>query len=379
MKLDVVLRNGRVVDPARSVDGVFDIGFAKGKVAALGSNLVGAVERDVTDCIVMPGQIDFHAHVYWGGTSISIDGDRLSPLSGTTTWVDVGSAGPGNFLGFRKHIIECSRSRILAFLHVSHAGIFGFSHSVMVGESEDLRLMDPKTCAQVAREHADIIRGIKVRIGARTSGVNGITPLHYAIEVADRCRLPVMCHIDEPPPRYEDVLAVLRPGDILTHCFRPFPNAPCNGTGRVKDACWRARERGVVFDIAHGKAAFDFTVAEAMLTGGFPPDVISSDVHVLSIQGPAYDNLTTMSKFLGLGMPLREIVRAVTATPARLLERSDLGDLSVGSTGDATVTRVAKGQFEFKDTVGQTRIYAERFAPVCTVVNGQIWDAELAD
>jgi dihydroorotase len=100
MKLDVVLRNGQVVDPARSVDGVFDIGFAKGKVAALGSNLVGAVERDVTDCIVMPGQIDFHAHVYWGGTSINIDGDRLSPLSGTTTWVDVGSAGPGNFLGF---------------------------------------------------------------------------------------------------------------------------------------------------------------------------------------------------------------------------------------------------------------------------------------
>jgi dihydroorotase len=379
MKLDVVLRNGRVIDPARSIDAVLDVGFANGKVAALGSGLAGTVERDVTDCIVMPGQIDFHAHVYWGGTSISIDGDRLAPLSGTTTWVDVGSAGPGNFPGFRKHVIESSRSRILAFLHVSHAGIFGFSPTVMVGESEDLRLMDPKTCVQVARENSDIIRGIKVRIGARTSGVNGITPLHYAIEVADHCGLPVMCHIDDPPPRYEDVLAALRPGDILTHCFRPFPNAPCDAAGRIKDACWQARERGVIFDIAHGKAAFDFKVAEAMLMGGFPPDVISSDVHVLSLQGPAYDNLTTMSKFLGLGMPLQDIIRAVTATPARLLRRPDLADLSEGSTGDASVMRIAKGEFAFKDSLGQTRIYAERFAPVCTVVDGKLWESESAD
>jgi len=227
----------------------------------------------------------------------------------------------------------------------------------------------------VAREHPDVIRGIKVRVGASTSGVNGIAPLYHALAAADRAGLPVMCHIDRPPPRYEDVLAELRPGDILTHCYKPFPNAPCYADGRIKEACWQARERGVVFDIAHGAGSFDFGVAEAMLAGGFPPDVISSDVHVLCIDGPAFDNMETMSKFLCLGMPLADIVRAVTAAPAAVLRRPDLADLSVGSTGDATVMRLEEGRFTFTDVSRQTRAGRQRFALDSMVVGGALWHA----
>jgi dihydroorotase len=244
---------------------------------------------------------------------------------------------------------------------------------VMVGESQDMRLMDTETCAAVARDNPDLIRGIKVRVGANTSGVNGIAPLYHAIEAADRAGLPVMCHIDRPPPRYTDVLAELRPGDVLTHCFKPFPNAPCHADGRVKEACWQARERGVVFDIGHGKGSFDFAVAEAMLKAGFPPDIISSDVHVLCIDGPAYDNMETMSKFLCLGMDLPDIVRAVSATPAALLKRPDLADLSAGSTGDATVMRLEDGRFTFTDVSGQTRAGRQRFALDSMVVGGALW------
>ena len=321
----------------------------------------------------MPGNIDFHAHVYWGGTSISIDGDALAKRCGTTTWLDVGSAGPGNFAGFRKHVVEVSQTRILAYLHVSHAGIYAFSPSVMVGESQDIRLMDPETCATVALANKDIVRGVKVRVGANTSGVNGITPLYFALEAADRAGLPVMCHIDRPPPRYTDVLKELRPGDTLTHCFKPFPNAPCRADGSIKEACWEARERGVIFDIAHGKGSFDFDVAEAMLAGGFKPDIISSDVHVLCIDGPAFDNMETMSKFLYLGMDGPSIVRAVTATPAHVLKRPDLADLSIGSTGDATVMRIEEGEFRFTDVSNKTRVGRQRFGLDSIVLAGAVW------
>jgi dihydroorotase len=370
---DVVLRNGRVVDPGSGRDETADVAFADGRVAAVGAGLQGRSERDVSGCVVMPGNIDFHTHVYWGGTSIGIDADLLARRCGTTTWLDVGTAGPGNFAGFRKHVIEKSQTRILAYLHVSHAGIFAFSPTVMVGESLDLRLMDTARCAEVARANSDLIRGIKVRIGANTSGVNGIAPLYHAIEAADRAGLPVMCHIDRPPPRYVDVLAELRPGDTLTHCFKPFPNAPCYADGRVKEACWAAREKGVLFDIGHGAGSFDFGVAEAMMKAGFPPDIISSDVHVLCIDGPAFDNMETMSKFLYLGMELPDLVRAVTATPAKALGRPDLADLSVGSAGDATVMRIQEGRFTFTDVMNQTRQGRQRFALDSMVVGGALW------
>jgi dihydroorotase len=374
LDFDLVLRRGRVIDPAAGHDGIADIAFADGKVVAVGTDLArGRTERDVAGAIVMPGMIDFHTHVYWGGTSISIDADILARRCGTTTWLDVGSAGPGNFAGFRKHVIEVSETRILAYLHVSHAGIFGFSPSVMVGESLNLDMMDTATCARVARDNPDIIRGIKVRIGAGTSGVNGIVPLYHALEAADRAGLPVMCHIDRPPPRYVDVLELLRPGDTLTHCFRPFPNAPIYADGRIKEACLVARERGVMFDVGHGAGSMDFTVARAMLDGGFPPDVISSDVHVLCIDGPAFDNMETMSKFLALGMPLVDIVRAVTQTPANLLKRPDLADLSAGSTGDVTVMRIEEGSFTFTDVSDQKLQSRTRFALDSMVVGGHLW------
>ena len=179
MAYDLILRGGRVIDPSQSIDERLDVAFAGGKVAALGPELKAAPQtriRDVSGLIVTPGLIDLHTHVYWGGTSLGIDAEAFCRKSGVTTSVDTGSAGPGNFAGFRKHVIEPSAVRILAYLHVSHAGIFGFSRDVQVGESEDIRLMDPIGAARVAADNPDIIIGIKVRVGRHASGDQGVTP-----------------------------------------------------------------------------------------------------------------------------------------------------------------------------------------------------------
>ncbi len=373
--MDLILRGGRVIDPSQGLDGVRDVGFANGKVAAIAPRLESATAevRDVAGLIVSPGLIDLHTHVYWGGTSLGIDAEEFCQTSGVTTAVDTGSAGPGNFMGFRKHVIERSQVRILAYLHVSHAGIYGFSNTVMVGESEDIRLMDPVTAAEVADRNRDVIVGIKVRVGRHASGDQGVAPLNIALQVAEETGLPLMAHIDEPPPSYEEVIAMLRPGDVLTHAFRPFPNSPATAQGTVKPAVLAARKRGVLFDIGHGMGSFAFKTARAMLANGFAPDTISSDVHALCINGPAFDQVTTMSKFLCLGMSLNDVVKASTETAAFALKRPELGSLKPGSAGDATLLSVDSGDFDYVDVVGEHLEGRQRITSRGVVIGGKWW------
>jgi len=373
--MDLILRGGRVIDPAAGIDATCDVGFVDGHVAAVAPRIAGTArdERDVSGSIVTPGMIDLHTHVYWGGTSIGVEAEPIARRSGTTTFVDAGTAGPGNFPGFRRHIIEASPLRILAYLNVSFAGIFAFSRTVMVGESSDLRLLDLNECVRVARENLDLIVGVKVRVGRGASGSRGIAPLDMALEVADELGLPLMAHIDHPPPSRKEVLQRLRPGDILTHCYRPFPNSLLRSDGGVREEAQLARERGVIFDIGHGAGSFGFKACRGLLAAGFRPDVISSDVHVLNLNGPVFDLLTTLSKFLVLGVELNALVAAVTSAPANAIRRPTLGTLATGSEGDATIVDIEKGAFEFYDTQGERLEGDRRFRLKGMVVGGKWW------
>jgi dihydroorotase len=340
--------------------------------------LRGSETIDARGLIVVPGLIDLHTHVYWGGTSLGIDSAELAPKSGTTTFVDAGSSGPGNFHGFRRHVIERSPVRILPYLNISFPGIFAFAATVMVGENTDLRLIDPRECVRVINANRDLIVGVKVRVGHGAGGNSGMAPLEMAIEVAEEVGLPVMAHLDHPPPSRLDVLSRLRRGDVITHCFRPFPNAPVRADGRIREEVLEARRRGVVFDIGHGGGSFGFRTAEKMLEAGFLPDVISSDVHTLSINGPAFDQLVTMSKFLMLGVELGTVIRASTAAPAAALGRRDLGHLAVGAVGDATILDLVEGEFEFRDVLGEARRGTPRLVVSDLVVAGRRWPARAA-
>ncbi len=376
MAHDLILKGGHIVDPSQNLDGAADIAFAAGRVAAIGKDIKsaeGADIRDVSGRLVSPGFIDLHTHVYWGGTSLGVDATDAARQSGVTTLVDAGSAGPGNFLGFLKHVIEPSDPRILAYLHVSFAGIFAFSKRIMVGESSDLRLMSPADAVAVANDHRDVIIGIKVRVGRNASGSSGAAPLDIALQAAEELALPLMCHIDEPPPSYEDVLDRLRPGDVLTHCFRPFPNSPVTGQGAIKPAVFAARQRGVLFDVGHGMGSFAFKTARAMLAAGFVPDTISSDLHILNLEGPVFDQATTLSKFLNLGMPLADVIRATTVNAAAAIRRPELGTLRRGSAGDATIFSVSEGRFPFVDSLGEQMIGSKKIKIDGVVLKGSWW------
>ncbi len=375
-QFDLILKGGHLIDTSQGLDGVMDIGFKNGRVLDIVKKIESSASTkviDVTGFFVTPGLIDLHTHVYWGGTSLGIDADDFCRKSAVTTSIDTGSAGPGNFSGFRKHVIEKSEANILAFLHISHAGIFAFSEKVMVGESENIKMMDPLTAIDIINTNKNYIVGIKVRLGKRTSGKNGISPLYIAKEVAEKTNLPLMVHIDEAPPSYSEVLKQMRPNDILTHCFRPAPNSALDETGILLPAVLEARERGVLFDIGHGMGSFCFKVAKIMLSKNFYPDTISSDIHAMCINGPAHDLITTLSKFLNLGMSFNEVINSCTWNAAKALNRLDLGNLKIGSKADVSILSVEKENVEFFDTKGSRLIGNKKISVKGVVLNGDWW------
>jgi len=374
---EVLLRQGRVIDPSQGLDQICDVRFLNGVVAEIGLNLAAGVDADVRNVagmIVTPGLIDLHTHVYWGGTSIGVDPIALARQSSTATLVDAGTSGAGNLLGFRKHVIEPSAPlRILPLLNISFPGIFAFSRTVRMGECEDLRLLDMNSCISVAREHADLVVGIKVRVGRGSSGTRGVAPLDMAIEVAETLGLPVMAHIDYIPPTRAEVLSRLRKGDILTHCFKPPPNAPTTPAGTVRAEVLDALNRGVIFDIGHGGGSCSFATSRAMLKAGIQPDVISSDVHLLSANGPAVDLLHTLAKFHVLGMSLYDVVACATFNAARAIRRPVLGTLKPGVGADASIFKVVDQSTLYKDAAGESLVGNLRFEAHGLVLAGRWW------
>jgi len=372
---DLLIKGGRVIDPAQGIDAVRDVALQDGRVAALEADIAADRAREVIaakDRIVVPGLIDLHTHVYWGATSLGVLPEPVARRSGATTLVDAGSAGPGNFHGFRAHIIERTPVRVLPFLNISFPGIYAFWTTVMVGESGDLRLLDQRECLRVAAEHRDLVVGIKVRAGRIAGQGTGMAPVELALEVAEEAGIPLMTHIDMPPPTRREVLARLRPGDVLTHCYRPFPNAPIV-RGEIRPEMHEARARGVILDIGHGQGSFGFSSTRAMLDAGFLPDVISSDVHALCEHGPAFDLLVTMSKFVCLGMPLFDVVRCATQNPAKMLGRSDIGTLAPGAVGDVAVLEMEAGTFDYVDVIGEHVTGDKRLAIRQVVLGGRPW------
>ncbi|HXJ81787.1 MAG TPA: amidohydrolase/deacetylase family metallohydrolase [Candidatus Methylomirabilis sp.] len=365
----MLIRGGRVLDPAQGLDDLRDVRIEGGRVAALGTDLRPAPGENVLDAaglLVTPGLIDLHVHVFPGASHYGIEPDPHCLATGTTTVVDAGSAGALTFGAFRKYVIEVAETRILPFLNISATGML----SPDVGELEDLRFVDKGKALQTIEAHRDLIRGVKVRLSRELVGNNARAGLGIAREAAEAARLPLMVHPGDTPIGLGEILGALRPGDVLTHCFHGREEGVLD-VGSVRPEARTAVERGVIFDVGHGRGSFSFTTARRALAQGLAPGTISSDLHIYNVAGPVFDLATTMSKLLALGLSLAEVVRMTTAAPARALGEADtIGTLRPGAAADVTLLRIESGTFTFMDSHGEALVAGNRLVPMRVVRGG---------
>jgi dihydroorotase len=379
-KFDLVIKGGEVLDPSQSLRGRRDIGIRYGIIEALEPEIPaprGLRVLDASGKLVTPGLVDLHTHVYPYGSAIGIPADELVAHQCTTTCVSAGDAGANNFAAFRRFIVAQTRTRLCAFIHIANSGLASFP----VAELTNIDVADVSAAAKAIAENGDIVIGAKVRMSENVIAKNGIEPLKRAIAACEQAGTGgrVMVHIGGVETRalMSQILDLMRPGDVLTHAYSSAPNLSGDFTNIVEDgsllpAALAAKQRGIIFDVGHGGGSFDYTVAEVAIAQGCTPDTISSDIHVFSGNTPGMPYLTwVMSKFLGLGFTLDQVIAMATINPAKIINRlPKLGTLELGAPGDVAIMDLVEGPVTFVDTRNNTRGGKAYLKPVQTVTAG---------
>ena len=376
-RIDLLLKGGYVIDPENGVEAASDVAVSDGVVSGVAADIPpSSASRtiDVSGLLVTPGLVDIHTHMYatagnrdaWAGDN-SILPDGFSFRSGVTTMVDTGSAGWRNLTDFRERVIDRFATRAYAFVNIVGLGMATQTTEQNVSD------MNPGVTADSAREHADIVVGIKT---AHFTGPEWIS-VDRTVEAGKLAGLPVMVdfgYFRPERPFYELVGQRLRPGDISTHMYRG--PVPCiDDDGVVYQYLRDARERGILFDVGHGAGSFVFRNAVPCVQQGWYPDSISTDLHVSSMNMGMLDMTTTMSKFLVMGMPLYDVIRLSTIDAAKAINRPQHGHLTVGAAADIAVLNLASGDFRYMDSSGGTLAGQQRLLCEMTIVGGEVvWD-----
>jgi len=371
---DIIIKNGRVFKG----NGFFEkstIAIANGTIML---NTQAEVDErgakkviDANDAYVVPGLVDLHAHILYGLAPLAVPADDYFLKSGVTTVVDAGSTGV-DMIDSSLSLLTSSAIRSYMLLNISRIGI---PQSDMLGDLLDIgnAAVDETTAA--VRAHPDLILGIKVRYGpVGVIGNNGIKVIELAKKAAKKAGCPVIAHINHyPGTELGEILSLLESGDIITHCYHDHETLRITRhDGVLLEEVQKARERGILFDVAHGNGSFGFTVARDALKQGFEPDTISTDLHQMSINGPSYDLPTTMSKLLNLGMTSESILTKVTESPARIIGRPELGSLNEQTPADISLFAVEDGHFNFTDCYGNKATWPLRFSCMATIQTGEL-------
>jgi dihydroorotase len=370
MQFDLLIKGGEVVDPGSGYHGRLDVAIKRNRIAAVEANIPAEATHRVIDATgqyVTPGLVDLHTHVYHSVTCWGIHADPVAARSGVTTWLDVGSAGAYNLMGFREFIAKPAQARLYALLNISSIGL-----TASTWELANLNHCDIDLCCKLIDLNRDLVLGVKVRIDVNTTSGTGVEPLRRARIAAEQTGLPMMVHIGKGPPELHEVVPFLRPNDILTHCFTGQSMRIVDERGNLFDDVKRVWDQGVIMDIGHGAGSFSFETAEALARAGYQPDVISSDIHQFSIHGPLFDLPTCMSKFLAIGMSFPQVIGAATSRPAAAMGMGgEIGTLRPGALADVALFTIEQGDFTFYDIHMNPRQGQELIRNTLTVVNGR--------
>jgi dihydroorotase len=368
-RYDILIKNGEIVDPGRRFRRRADVAVSNGKIAAIEESIPASQGLDVIDArglYVTPGFIDLHTHCYHGATGLGVEADPIAARSGVTTWVDAGSFGSDQIVGFRRFIVARQQSRIFGYVH-----LYPNLRNPDVDVVKYVRSRMRRT-GEAATKNRDIILGVKVYVGSNMNGRYSLDFLKIARELSDRFKLPLMVHISFAPPETPEVMELLRPGDVVTHCFNTHTLGIVDSAGKLKPGVKEARARGVLFDVGHGLGSFNFEVARKAIGAGFLPDTISTDLYNLNVNGPVYDMPTTLSKFLYLGLSFEDVLLRATANPARVINRiPGLGTLEVGAPADIALLAVEDGQFQLVDAQKNAVTAKKRVVSRLTICRGK--------
>jgi len=375
---DLLIKGGRVIDARNNINIIMDLALSGGKVAKIAADIPSSQAIRAIDAgglLVCPGLVDMHSHHFYGTEAnaylsngpCALPPDGFTFRGGVTTVVDTGGAGWKNFKQFKKQTIDTSATRVLALLNIVGSGMKG-------GEIEQNKAdMEPEKTAEVARQYKQHLVGIKL---AHFLGPDW-EPTELTVAAGKLAGLPVMIDFgrSEPNLPLETLfMEKLRPGDVYTHCYARVSGRESlvDTSGMLRPLAFRAREKGIWFDVGHGEASFDFDQAIPAMEQGFFPDSISSDLHTGCMNGGMKDLPNVLSKFINLGMPLAEVIRAATWNPARCIGRTDLGHLSEGAVADIALFNLREGNFGFVDANGKRIAGSSKLECELTIREGKV-------
>lgn len=342
MDCNYVIKNGSVYDGGEN-DAVQDIAVHNGVIVACGKNLPLAGEQviDAAGCFVIPGLIDFHTHLYEWGSESGINANIAFLPCGVTTAVDAGSAGISNYELFSRHCIAGSEVTIKSFLNISPAGLVMVRHH---SENVNPEIFHSAQIARVIDRHRGEIIGLKIRINRAIVGDRGLEPLRATVRIGEELGIPVMVHPIDPSQDVDAIFDILRPGDIFSHMYHSNGYGILGADGRIKRSAFEARRKGILFEVAAGRDHCALEVARQAIAEGFWPDIVSTDETSMSMFRPPLFSLPhLLSKFLALGIPIRDLVRMTTAAPARFIGALPPGGLlSPGSRADLAIFRLVE-------------------------------------
>lgn len=368
-QFDLLIRNGTVCDPVRQLKRRADVGIRGDRIAAIEDKIAAGRGRDVVDAAgqyVSPGLVDLHTHCYWGGTGLGTPADPIAARSGVTTWVDAGSFGCTQIEGFRKFIVEPSKVRIFGFVY-----LYPDNRNPDMDPVKYVRSFMRRTGETVAA-NKDILLGVKLQVGSNMNGRYSYDFLKIARELCDTFQVPLMAHISFAPPETDQVMELMKPGDIVTHCYNRHTLGILDNGGKVKQSVRDARSRGVLFDVGHGLGSFNFEAAKKALADGFVADTISTDIYNLNDKGPVFDLPTTMSKMMYLGMSFDDVLSRTTIAPARIINRVErAGTLAVGAPADVALLKIEEGEFPLVDSQKNTVTAKQRVVSTLTICRGK--------